>query len=553
MSFFKWSIIPLGCILLSALISCGNGTKPAQESAREKIYKYPCTYSIATLDPAHVLNMSEESIVGEIYDCLVTIDNELNIIPEIAESWEYDSESATYTFHLRKGIRFHDGKTLKADDVKASFTRLVNPDVKARNSEWVMWIKGTSAFDKGETTDISGLRVIDDYTIEIQLHKTYIPFINILTTTTFSVMPARLAETSIGNGDFIPVGSGPFKYINTRPDGSVFLNANESYYSGKPKLDGIVFRVIKEPSKMIEEYRNGNVHHTWIFPELAEKILSDEAIAGQIQTYPMNAIYFYAFNLDKTNRFGGSKENKRLLRQAINYAVDRETICRDVFMGRCIPCGSVIPSDLCGYNNPLTERLGFKRDIVKARELLEQAGYADGEGVGKVSLFTTFESPNIEIAEIFKSNLDEIGLDVEIVAKDKENYLKAVKEGAPALFSYEWYMQYPDTDNILSMFHTENAKGGQNFARMTRDYIDSIIDEYRQTEDSEERLNVCMDLERQLTFDAPWVFMFQLKNAILVNTEVDGLLGQLGQFDYRESISHVRMEKIDLLFEEAEE
>ncbi|MCD6217486.1 ABC transporter substrate-binding protein [bacterium] len=553
MNISKWNLIPLVCILLSAFVSCGHDTGFNRGPVKNKIYNFPCSSEISTLDPALASNMSEESIICEIFDSLVTLDNDLNIIPEIAQSWEYDSESATYTFHIRKGIKFHDGGILTANDVKASFTRLINPDIKARNSDWAMWIKGTSAYSKGESEDISGLRVTDNFTIEIQLHEAYIPFIDMLTTSTFSIMPSKLAERSVDNGEFIPVGSGPFIYVKTRSDGSVALKANDMYYSGSPKLDGILFRVIKEPSKMIEEYRKGNLHHTWVFPELAEKILADETIAGQIQTYPINAMYFYAFNLDKLNRFGGSKENKRLLRQAINYAVDRETICRDVFMGRCVQTGSVIPSGICGYSNPLSERLGFERDPVKARELLEQAGYANGEDVGKVSLFTTYESPNIEIAEIFKNNLGEIGLDVEIVAKDKENYLKAVQEGDPALFSYEWYMQYPNVDNIFSMFHTENADGGQNFARMTRDYIDSIIDEYRQCENADERQSTYTELERQLTFDAPWVFMFHLKNAILVNPEVEGLLDQLGQFDYRESISHVRMEKVDLVFVEEKE
>jgi len=368
MNISKWNLIPLVCILLSAFVSCGHDTGFNRGPVKNKIYNFPCSSEISTLDPALASNMSEESIICEIFDSLVTLDNDLNIIPEIAQSWEYDSESATYTFHIRKGIKFHDGGILTANDVKASFTRLINPDIKARNSDWAMWIKGTSAYSKGESEDISGLRVTDNFTIEIQLHEAYIPFIDMLTTSTFSIMPSKLAERSVDNGEFIPVGSGPFIYVKTRSDGSVALKANDMYYSGSPKLDGILFRVIKEPSKMIEEYRKGNLHHTWVFPELAEKILADETIAGQIQTYPINAMYFYAFNLDKLNRFGGSKENKRLLRQAINYAVDRETICRDVFMGRCVQTGSVIPSGICGYSNPLSERLGFERDPVKALE-----------------------------------------------------------------------------------------------------------------------------------------------------------------------------------------
>ncbi|MBU1023628.1 ABC transporter substrate-binding protein, partial [bacterium] len=287
-------------------------------------------------------------------------------------------------------------------------------------------------------------------------------------------------------------------------------------------------------------------HHTWVFPELAEKILNDESIPGQIHIYPVNALYCYVFNLDKTSKFGGSNENKRLLRQAINYAIDRESICRDVFKGRCIPSGSVIPKGICGYFNPLAETMGYQRDLTKAGELLEQAGYPGGVGVPQVSLFTTYESPNIEIAEIFKENLSEIGLNVEIVAKDKENYFKAVKEGDPALFSYEWYMRNPDLDDFLSLFHTDNAKGGENFARMTRDYIDTIIEDSRKAENEEERTRIIMEFESQISFDAPWVFMFQLKNALLIRPEVEGLLDQLNQFDYRESISKVRMENVDL-------
>ena len=408
-----------------------------------------------------------------------------------------------------------------------------------------MRIKGTSAYSNGEAEDISGITIIDLHTLEIKLFEVYSPFLKYLTAATSSIMPESLAEKSSGSESFIPVGSGPFTYVK-RSDELISLFANEDYFLGKPKLDGIDYKIIKKSEKVIEEYRKGNLHHTRVFPELAEKILNDDSIPGQIQIYPVNALYCYVFNLDKTSKFGGSKENKRLLRQAINYAIDRESICRDVFNGRCIPNGSVIPKGICGYENPLADTMGYQRDLMKARELLDQAGYSGGEGVPKVSLFTTYESPNIEIAEIFKENLSEIGLDVEIVAKDKENYFKAVLVGDPALFSYEWYLRNPDLDDFLSMFHTENAKGGQNFARMTRDYIDTIIEDSRKTENEDDRARVFMEFERQISYDAPWVFMFQLKNALLINPEVDGLLEQLGPFAFRESIASVRMELVDL-------
>jgi oligopeptide transport system substrate-binding protein len=534
-------------LLIMLLVSCGCSGDKKDKSDSGKIYFYPCSERIKTLDPALATSQNEDSIIGEIFDTLVTIDSNFQVVPELAESWEYDSEKAVYTFHLKKGVKFHNGIQMKAGDVLFSFTRLADPKLDSPWSDSMMWVKGAGDYNQKKSSEISGIRIVDDYTIEIELKRIYTPFLNLLASNAFSILPEELYATEEYGSDHLPVGCGPFKYQGKLDDGSIQLVANKDYHSGPPLLDGIVFRFIEDHKEMISEYKKGNLHHIWVFPDLAEKILSDESIPGMIESYPMNAIYFYAFNLER-RQFGGSAEPKRLLRQALNYAVDREMICKDVFQGRCIPTKSALSDGILDYSNPMMDRLGFNFDRDKALELLEAAGYPNGNGVGMVSLYTTYESPNIEIAEIVKNNLSEIGLEVEIVAKDKENYLKAVREGDSALFSYIWYMRFPDIDDFAGMFYSANAKeGGVNLARMTRENIDGLVDLARRESDTDVRKGIYMELDSQLVFDTPWLFMFKLKNTILVQSDVKGFREQLCQLDYNEALSHVRMEKVDLI------
>ena len=529
------------------LVSCGCPGNRNGNSDGGKIYFYPYSERINTLDPALATSQDEDAIIGEIFDTLVTVDTKFQVIPELAESWEYDSENAVYTFHLKKGVLFQNGSEMKSSDVVFSFTRLADKGLDSPWSDNVMWIKGAKDYHDGKSSEISGIRVVDDYTLEIELKKIYTPFLNMLASNVFSILPQSIYEQEGYDSTKLPVGCGPFRYLKTLDDESIQLVTNKDYHSGAPLLDGILFRFIEDHKEMISEYKKGNLHHIWVFPDLAEKILSDESIPGMIESYPMNAIYFYAFNLER-RQFGGSVESKRLLRQALNYAVDREMICKEVFQGRCVPTRSAIADGILDYSNPMMDRLGFSYDRQKALELLDSAGYPDGEGVGMVSLYTTYESPNIEIAEVVKKNLSEIGLEVEIVAKDKENYLKAVREGDSALFSYIWYMQFPDFDDFFKMFHSSNAnEGGENLARMTRENIDSLVDLARRENDFDVREGIYRELESQLVFDTPWLFMFRLKNTILVQSEVTGFREQLCQLDYNESLSHVRMEKVDLI------
>jgi oligopeptide transport system substrate-binding protein len=529
------------------LIPCGCLQDKNGKSDSGQIYYYPCSEPIKTLDPALATSQNEDSIIGEIFDTLVTLDSNFQVVGELAETWEYNSEKAIYTFHLKKGVKFHNGSEMKSNDVLFSFTRLADRKLDSPWLDSVTWIKGARDYHEKRSSKISGIRVIDDYTVEIELRKIYTPFLNMLASNVFSILPAEIYSQEDYESDKLPVGCGPFKYDKTLDDGSIQLVAHKDYHSGPPLLGGILFRLIEDHKEMIAEYKKGNLHHIWVFPDLAEKILSDESIPGMIESYPMNAIYFYAFNLER-KQFGGSAESKRYLRQAFNYAVDREMISKEVFQGRCILTKSAFPDGILDYTNPMMDRLGFSFDKDKAVELLKSAGYPNGKGLGMVSLYTTYESPNIEIAEIVKKNLSEIGLNVEIVAKDKENYLKAVREGDSSLFSYIWYMQFPDIDDLASMFHSSNAnESGNNFARMTRENIDSLIDLSRREIDSDVRNGIYRELDSQLVFDTPWLFMFKLKNTILVQSEVTGFREQICQLDYNESLSHVRMEKVDII------
>ena len=546
-----YKIVFITCILISwgILGSCGDSNNTKEDNANEKIYYFPLKSLPEDLDPAHSLSKEADSVMGEIYDGLVCLNESFEVAPEIAESWEYNSKTATYTFHLREGVKFHNGKPVTAEDVKYSLQRLAMPKIKADQAEWILYVKGAREFKNGKTNDVKGLRVIDERTIDIELGINYLPFLKLLTTTMFSIVcKDAFEEYDKGQKDYFkPIGSGPFQFEKKFPDGAISLRANPDYYRHKPNLDGIIYRLVTDPFIMLDDYRDGKLHHIEIPHVIAEKVLKEDFLNDEITSYPVNQIYYFVFNLD-SNQFGGTenRDSKRLVRQAINYAVDREYICKTIMEDQAKPVNYIIPSGMLDYENPLSDIFGFKYDPSKAKELLAKAGFPSGKGFKTITIHTRSNDRDRKIAEAIKNNLNDIGLTVEIALEDNETY-KKIGEKKFAFFANLWIMQYPDIDDYLALFHGKNARGGKNLANITRDYINELIDKSERIDDPAQLKELYVEIEKELWYDCPWLFLFRIKNILLINRNVKGLKEQICQLDFYESIPHVRMEEVDLV------
>ncbi|TDX49049.1 ABC transporter substrate-binding protein [Orenia marismortui] len=465
-----------------------------------------------TLDPAHSTDTTSSRIIRNIFDGLVAFDKDLNVVPAIAKSWEVSEDSLTWTFNLNKGVKFHNGREVKADDFVYTFRRILDPKTKSPRVWLFDGIKGAKEFSNGEANKVSGLRALDDYTLEITLAKPFTPFLSVLAMENAYVVPKEEVEKYGEEFAQHPVGAGPFKFVEWKHDSKVILEKNEDYYvNGRPYLDKVVYRVIPEGSSAFAEYEQGSIYQE----------VDDDLPAGQIKRI-MDPTGDFSEDFSNIARLGTfyiglntQKEpfNNKKVRQAINYAVNKKVLTQVVLNGVVKPAKGILPPTMPGYNPDLE---GYEFNIEKAKKLLAEAGYPDGLP-GTYELAYNTSKKNQSIVEAIQSNLKQIGINITLMNMDWGTYIKKVDNGETQMFRLAWIADYPDPDNFLYvLFHSDNAGPGGNGAFYMNSEVDQMLDKARAMKPGKERLALYQKIEKQIVDDAPWIPVYYYTAPILV-------------------------------------
>ena len=381
MSFFKPVLVM--CVAIFLFAGCVQPeTDPVEPSKYPDIYRFAMDTDAPTLDPAMVTDTVSDKVIRDIFDCLIKFDSEMNYIPVIAESWIAPEAGGTeWIFNLNKGIKFHNGREIIAEDVEYSLTRVLDPETASPRT-WVLnMIKGAKAFNDGETDSVEGIEVIDSYTIKITLETPFAPFLGCLCMSTCSVIPREEIEKLDDPGEFSlhPVGSGPFMFEKWVPDNEIILIANPDYFDGAPKLNGVTYRILKESMARVQEFENGNVEHTDIPPQELDRILEDPKLSKLVVRTSLLDVYHMGFNCDEEP----FKDNIDL-RQAFNYAIDKEHIANNILKNNMEVAKGYIPPRMPNYKS---QAEGYEYSPVVASEYLEKAGYPEGNGLEPITLY----------------------------------------------------------------------------------------------------------------------------------------------------------------------
>jgi len=232
--------------ILSFLLSFPDKIFPEGKTKSEVptiggIYRKPLEFKPRTLDPALATDIYSVSVLQQVFDGLVQFDRNLNIIPAIARSWKISQDGLAYTFDLREGVKFHNGREVTAKDFVYSFARIINPETRSSSSDFFTRVLGAKEFIEKKTKEMRGLIALDRYTLKMILSEPYAPFINILAMKGAKVVPREEVEkTGIDFGK-LPVGTGPFRFASMKEDEESFLDSNPDYVEGRPYLDKIIF------------------------------------------------------------------------------------------------------------------------------------------------------------------------------------------------------------------------------------------------------------------------------------------------------------------------
>ena len=466
------------------LAACGD-------QGGDSTLNYSFTYDPRSLDPALSTDVPTGEVVTLLFDNLTQFDADAQLNPGLARSWETDPSGRIYTFHLRQGATFHDGRPIKAQDVHASLLRALAPGSSGGRS-WPLYpIRGARAYAAGQSKEVEGIRVQDDSTLTLTLEESLNVFPKLLAMPVAAVVP-----TPTPSGfDQRPIGSGPWKFVSWSHDDAILLTKNPDYWGGSPKADSLRIRIIPEPLTQAAEYEAGQLSVVEV--PIGETRRWEQGHAAELQRRPGLKALYVAINTTR-----GPLQDPRV-RRALNHAVDVKTLLGTLMAGRGVLAAGALPPGVLGYDST---RAPYGYDPAKAKQLLAEAGHPNGFGI---KLWRTQRAELARLAQSIQQNLAEVGIRAEIVERDASSARAAVRNGEADLFLTDWWADYPDPENFnFPLFHSRNKGPGGNYAFLNDPDLDSMILRARSTTDDAEKARLSRAIDARVFELVPWIFLW---------------------------------------------
>ncbi len=447
-----------------------------------------------TLDPA-LHQGSADTIIGDLYSGLVRLDSNLQPIPDLAERWEISDDYTVYTFYLRKNVSFHNGKPFTAQDVAYSWNRAANPETDSPTvGTYMTDIIGVQAVIDGEAEEISGLRVIDDYTIEVSIDAPKVYFLSKLSYPTSWIVD----KETIDDIETQPNGTGPFKLAKHVENEIYILSRNENYHLGFVSLEYLVYLLYQGPS--IRLYEGGLIDRTVIDDDLLERAEdSNDPLYGQVQ--PINDLCTTYITLNPSI----PPFDDPLVRQAFALAIDNERYNEVIYEGKGVLANGLFPPGLPGYSPDVTP-LGY--DPVLAVQALAKSTYGSADALPEIILTTQGLGGGLGTSDalIIQMWQEVLGVTISVDQIDPYEYLDEVQKGNHGqVLTGGWCADYPDPENFADvLFHTGHP---MNYNHFSNPQVDALLEQARQEQDIEKRLELYRQVEQMLIDDVAAIFL----------------------------------------------
>ncbi|GAA0322862.1 ABC transporter substrate-binding protein [Oceanobacillus oncorhynchi subsp. oncorhynchi] len=472
-----------------------------------------------SLDPASTTDGESSRITKQIYESLLEFDKEsFEVLPGLAHDWEVSEDGLSYTFYLEEGVTFHDGTEFNAEAVKVNFERWADPDHEYAFADdgYVYSMYGTmfGGFLGDENHVVEEINVVNDHEIEFVLSQPLGFFLQNMAMTYFPITsPAALEEYGPAINEN-PVGTGPFEFVSWAKDDSIVLDKFDDYrIEGLPKLDRVVFEVIPDNAARLIALRSGEIDiMDGLNPDDAAGVEADEGL--ELYERAENNIGYVGFNVQKE-----PFDNKDL-RHAVSHAIDKEAIAEALYAGYATPASVPLPPSYMGYNDEVES---FEYDPDRARELLEDAGYADGL---EIELWTMPVArpymPDPEtVSEIIQNNLEEVGITVTIVREEWAPYLEKTMNGEHQMYMLGWSGTNGDPDYFLSsLLHGDNV-GSSNREFYDNDEVDEFLNQAKLSIDQDERASFYQQAQELIADDAPMVPLVHSRPVLATTNAVE--------------------------------
>ena len=492
--------------------SSSSGESSSGEAASGGTINYAIT-NPTSIDPFDIEEFNGAAVASQLFDQLTVYDYDTEELkPSVAESWESSDDAATWTFHIKQGLKFHDGTDVTAKSFQYAWNRICNPKTTTAPSVvsyHLAMVKGYDDVVNGNVEELEGLSCPDDYTLKVELTGPYADFPFVVCCTPLSPIP-DCAKDNYDTYSKAPVGNGPFQMDGTWNDGQYINMKRYEDYAGvnSAKVDAVHFNIYKDTDTAFREFEAGNLDLCDVpagrVKETVEKYgQSDDGYTGtpNKQTMVGEVLYteYLAYNVNDP-----ILSDKRV-RQAMSLAINRQNLCDTLYEGFAQPAGDIVPPGIKGNDETTWQYCAY--DVDKAGKLLDEAGYPAGsDGMRGINLTIMVSSSNkTNEFEVLQGDWKAVGINVTIDQKEYASMLDDYVAGTFQLGSRGWTADYPIMDNFLQPLMYTGV--GDNVSHYSSAEFDAKLDEARKTVDEDKRVELMHEADAIAAEDMPIIPM----------------------------------------------
>lgn len=493
------SFMMIFSMLMLSFVGCssGSGNKGGNNGGvLEETLTVAMSGDAIALDPVATNDNQSSNVMIQIYEGLLYLGDDGQVKPLLAEKFEQKDQS-TYVFTLRKGIKFHNGEELKANDVVFSLKRAIEaPNVK-------------HLFNSIDTNTVLAK---DDYTVEFKLSSPYSGVLAALCHPGAFIVNEKAVNEGGDNYKMNPVGTGPLKFVSWTKANEINLERFDDYHGDKVAYKNVKLRIIPEPTNRTIELETGGVDISY---DIAENDISK--VEGNSELKLLKSLdygtTYLGFNCSKAP-FDNPK-----VREAISYAIDMESIIKAVYLGVGKTATGPMPSTL---KYSIADQLQVrKRDVAKAKELLKEAGFENGF---QTTLSTNENKSRQEMATIIKQQLSEVGIDVSIKALEWSAFNDLLKNAQQDMFEIAWIADSPDADTFMfPCFHSSAKGAGGNYVYLEDKQLDELLEKARVEQNDATRADLYKKAQERVLEISAWVPQYNKELLVGTRKNIDGV------------------------------
>lgn len=494
--------------MAAACAGCRSGGRVGEPGAVNFLIESMPT----NLDPRIGTDAQSQHLDGLIYDGLVQLDSQMNLVPDLAASWD-TPDPRTYVFHLRQGVRFHDGRLFTSADVKYTFDSLISGEVKSVK-------RGTFPMVESVSTPAADIVVF-------RLSRPYASFVWNLTRMAMGIVPAGSGDRPARD----PIGTGPFRFVSMTQDQDIVLARNPDYFGGEPKIPVVRFRVVPDTITRALELRKGTADIGGISsltPDMVAALERKPEIA--VNEVPGTVIAYVAFN------FNDPILAHREVRQALAYATDRDTLIRYLLRGQARAASNLLPPNHWAYDPHVKQ---YPYDPTQAERLLDAAGFRRGpDGVRfRITMKTSTEESARLLSEALAGEWKRVGVVLDLRPLETATFLSDIGRGSFQLYTLRWVGANNDPDIFNYVYSSKRMPpAGANRGSYRNPALDALLDQQGVEMDREKRKALLVEIQKIVAEDEPYIDLWYLDNVCVHRTRVAGVrLGPSGEYDFLNS------------------